>query len=268
MFSTISGRMTAILMALALLLGAGALATYVVLKRQADDGLLVNLAGRQRMLTQKMTKEAAQLVNAAHDHNDAVVSTMRDQVQNTMRVFEMTLFALRRGGPAPLDIEMTHLRDSPPAATPAIAKQLEIVMTAWEPFKKSMNDVVRSGGNDTAAAATVMATNAQLLGQMNTAVDLMQQDSEQKVNVLFIVQTVALLVGFFLVAAGIWAARATVARPLLDLAAAAHAMSTGDLSVKLTSRGTDEVRELARSFDRMRASMVALGTKGTDDDDL
>jgi len=260
--------MTAILMALALLLGAGALATYIVLERQANDGLIVNLAGRQRMLTQKMTKETAQLVNAAHDHNDAAVSAMRDQVQNTMRVFEMTLFALRRGGPAPLDLEMTHLRDSPAASTPEISKQLDVVMTAWEPFKKNMTDVVRSGGTDATAAATVMATNAGLLTHMNAAVDLMQQDSEQKVNVLFVVQTAALLLGFLVVAAGVWAARATIARPLLDLAAAAHSMSTGDLSVKLTSRGTDEVKELARSFDRMRASMVALGTKGSNDDDL
>jgi len=30
---------------------------YYVTNQQKDDGLVINLAGRQRMLTQKMTKE-------------------------------------------------------------------------------------------------------------------------------------------------------------------------------------------------------------------
>jgi methyl-accepting chemotaxis protein len=271
MFSTISGRMTAILTALALLLGANALASRIVLKRQADDGLIVNLAGRQRMLTQKMTKESAQLVNAAHSHDDLLVANMRDQLQNTMRAFEMTLFALKSGGPAPINLDMTRLRETPPASTPEISKQLELVVTTWEPFKKSMSDLIRSNGSDSAAASSVMGTNLQLLTQMNTAVDLMQQDSEEKVEVLFVVQYAALALGLILVGVGVWIARATIARPLLNLAAAARAMSRGDLNVKLDVEGTEEVKELAASFDRMRASMVAtlgggLNAKGVDDD--
>ncbi len=59
----------------------------------------------------------------------------------------------------------------------------------------------------------------------------------------------------------------------LNLAAAARAMSRGDLKVKLDAEGTEEVKELAASFDRMRASMVAtlgggLDAKGLNDDDL
>jgi methyl-accepting chemotaxis protein len=271
MFSTISGRMTAILAALALLLGAGALASHIVLKRQADDGLIVNLAGRQRMLTQKMTKESAQLVNAAHDHNDLLVADMRDQVQNTMRAFEMTLFALRSGGPAPINLDMTRMRETPPASTPEIAKQLDAVVAAWEPFKKHMGDLVHSNGGDGVAANAVMATNVMLLTQMNKAVDLMQEDSEQKVKVLYVVQIGALALGLVLVGVGVWVAHATIARPLRDLADAARAMTKGDLNVKLEANGAAEVKELAASFDRMRASMVAalgggLDVKGVDDD--
>ncbi|HTU62541.1 MAG TPA: type IV pili methyl-accepting chemotaxis transducer N-terminal domain-containing protein, partial [Polyangiales bacterium] len=108
MLSTISSRILAILTAFAILLGAGAGASHLVLKRQSDDALVVNLAGRERMLTQKMTKEGAQLVNAAHEGNQALVATQRDQLQNTMRVFEMTLLALKDGGPAPINLEMTR----------------------------------------------------------------------------------------------------------------------------------------------------------------
>ena len=73
---------------------------------------------------------------------------MRDQLQNTMRAFEMTLFALKSGGPAPINLDMTRLRETPPASTPEISKQLELVVTTWGPFKKSMSDLIRSNGSD------------------------------------------------------------------------------------------------------------------------
>jgi HAMP domain-containing protein len=101
----------------------------------------------------------------------------------------------------------------------------------------------------------------------------MQTDSEQKVNVLFIVQTAALAAGLLLVIVGVWVARATIARPLIELAAAARSMSTGNLNVELNLQGTREVKELGASFDRMRASMVAalgggFGNTSAEDDDL
>jgi methyl-accepting chemotaxis protein len=273
MLSTISSRIIALLAAFALLLASGALASHIVLKRQADDAVIVNLAGRQRMLTQKMTKESAQLLNAAHEGSEGTLASQREQLQNTLRVFEMTLFALRDGGPAPLNLEMTRMRQLPPAASTEIFKQLEAVAAVWDPFKKSMNEIVRSNGADAAAARAVMAGNLALMDQMNTAVNMMQQDSEQKVNMLFFVQSAALVLGLLLVILGGWIARSTIARPLLELAAAARSMSTGNLNVELNLRGTQEVKELGASFDRMRASMVAalgtgLGGAAMGDDDL
>ena len=274
MLSTISSRMIAILAAFALLLGGVALASHLVLKRQADDAVVVNLAGRQRMLSQKMTKEAAQLMNAAREQGgEAKLATQREQLQNTLRVFETTLLSLRDGGPAPLNLEMTRMRPLPPASTPEIKKQLDSVTAVWEPFKKSMNDLIHSNGSDVAAGRAIMDQNLPLMDQMNTAVNLMQADSEQKVNVLFVVQATALGLGLALVALGGWVARSTIARPLIELAAAARSMSTGNLNVELNLSGTKEVKELGASFDRMRASMVAalgggIGSTNLDDDDL
>jgi methyl-accepting chemotaxis protein len=270
MLATISGRITAILLSFSILLGAGALASHLVLSRQADDALVVNLAGRQRMLTQKMTKEAAELVNLAHDGADAVALTAkREQLQNTVRVFETTLFALRDGGSAPLNLEMTKMRPVAGAGVPEIKSQLTLVAGTWEPFKKSMAALLASGGLDAGAAKAVMGGNLPLMDQMNTAVTLMQQDSEDKVSVLVVVQGVSLALGLALAAVGAWVARATITRPLIELAAAARSMSTGNLNVELNLKGAREVKELGASFDRMRASMVAtLGGASLSDDDL
>jgi HAMP domain-containing protein len=114
-----------------------------------------------------------------------------------------------------------------------------------------------------------MGGNLPLMDQMNTAVTLMQQDSEDKVSVLVVVQGVSLALGLALAAVGAWVARATITRPLIELAAAARSMSTGNLNVELNLKGAREVKELGASFDRMRASMVAtLGGASLSDDDL
>jgi HAMP domain-containing protein len=53
----------------------------------------------------------------------------------------------------------------------------------------------------------------------------------------------------------------TVIKPIIELAAAADAMSRGQLDVPITARTDDEIGELARSIERMRASLKAAITR-------
>lgn len=270
MLSTISGRITLIVLSFAALLGIGAVVSHVVLSRQADDALIVNLAGRQRMLSQKMTKEAAELVNLAHAQKDGPsVALKREQLQSSIRVFETTLLALKDGGAAPLNLEMTKMRPLQPVSDPEIQKQLAAVKGLWDPFKDDMNRLIASGGSDLAASEAVMTNNLKLMDQMNVAVGSMQAASEDKVGVLVAVQYLSLACGVALAIVGAWVARSTIAGPLVQLAAAARSMSTGNLNVEFNLKGAREVEELSASFDRMRASMVAtLGGANLNDDDL
>lgn len=273
MFQTIQSRMLAIFLGFVALMASGVAASYVILERQADDGMLVNLAGRQRMLTQKMAKESVQLANAASTQNAAGVKLESDNLAQTMRVFEMTLLALRDGGSAPLNLDMTKLRHSPPAASTEIRTSLDRVLEQWEPFKRHLTGIISSSGGSARDVEAVVKANGELLAAMNKAVDLMQADQEGKVRHLYIVQSLALGCGLLLVGLGAWLARTTIAHPISELAEAARIMSTGNLNVEFRLKGTQEVRELGASFDRMRASMVAAfgsagGAKGLTDDDL
>ena len=69
------------------------------LRLQGYDAIRINLSGRQRMLSQKMTKEILL-------YNLGVVS--KDAVLSTVKVFDTTLIALKDGGNAPLDLSMTE----------------------------------------------------------------------------------------------------------------------------------------------------------------
>ena len=64
-------------------------------------GLKINLLGRQRMLSQKMTKEILLFI----DDN-----TKKEQVLKSMSVFDKTLYALKDGGDAPMDLDQKSFR--------------------------------------------------------------------------------------------------------------------------------------------------------------
>ena len=74
-----------------LILG-GVIATFLIVDSQKNDGVVINLAGRQRMLTQKMSKEALGV------HKGDNVETYRTQLKQTASLFDKTLKALMNGG--------------------------------------------------------------------------------------------------------------------------------------------------------------------------
>ena len=93
--------------------------------KQKNDSVVINLAGRQRMLSQKMTKE---ILLFAKDLLPA------DQVNKTIAVFHQTLEALTYGGKAPLDLEITKFALLPPNESKTILGQLRKVASLWETF--------------------------------------------------------------------------------------------------------------------------------------
>jgi methyl-accepting chemotaxis protein len=257
MFQTIQSKMVAIFVTFTLLLVASAATTHYVLTQKADDGLIINLAGRQRMLTQRMTKESMQLVNAAAQKDAARIDSSKDGLRATMRVFEATLLALKDGGSAPVNFDMTVMRPTSAPTSESVKKQLESVASMWAPFKKSLELVIQTSGTDETSINSVADSNLKLMGEMDSAVTLMQTDSEKKIQLLYLIQGLSLALGVGLVVLGAWTARSEISKPISDLATAAREMSIGNLNIELHPSGTREVRELGASFDRMRASMLA-----------
>ncbi|MDJ0523397.1 MAG: methyl-accepting chemotaxis protein, partial [Planctomycetota bacterium] len=73
-------------------------ATSVVTSGQKTDGLLINLAGRQRMLAEKMTKELLAYAEAPSEET-------WNALLNTKTIFGLTHQALSAGGPAPSTLD-------------------------------------------------------------------------------------------------------------------------------------------------------------------
>ena len=87
------------------------------------DALTVQIAGRQRMLIQKMSKDACEIWSGQN------LESGRKELEETMDVFETSLKALRYGYP-----EVGVL----PAPTPAIEADVEAALARWETMRETL----------------------------------------------------------------------------------------------------------------------------------
>ena len=118
---------------------------------------LVNIAGRQRMLTQKMSTEFLLIV---YGHE---VQANREKLASTMATFEKYLNALLLGDSSERIIA---------APTPRIRSQLRAVDRLWQEFKPMMEAALQGKEIDRDALADMASLNVTLLTEMDNAVDL------------------------------------------------------------------------------------------------
>jgi len=130
-------------------------------KATFELGVQVNLSGKQRMLTQKMSKETL-LISLGID-----VKQNRVSLKKTIALFDKTLVGLRKGD-ASLDLVETTNKE--------ILAQLQKVSMLWTGFK-SLVDRVANGKMDKKTLQKVATTNLPLLAAMNIAVGMYEKIS-------------------------------------------------------------------------------------------
>ncbi|HEC17620.1 MAG TPA: hypothetical protein ENI99_13755 [Sedimenticola sp.] len=116
----------------------------------------INLAGKQRMLTQKMTKELLLVANGID------VEANKASLAKTVDLFERTLKGLVNGD-ASLGL--------PGTKNPEILAQLEVVQKLWDDYKP----VLASVDTSDAGLAKAAKINIPLLVNMNKAVKLFEK---------------------------------------------------------------------------------------------
>ncbi len=228
---------------LVLLLGGGFLVTMGILESQKDDGLLVNLAGRQRMLSQRMTKEFfAYLVTGD--------GALKDKLQQSVQVFDATMKALSRGGMAPLDMAFTRTAELPPAA-PELRGRIDAVEKLWEPFREHIQAIDRSDvSQDKVLLNTVKQENEPLVEALDALTSAFQRQAEARVSHIIFVQEGLTLLGFLILGFCLLFYARSVLRPLRQLMEMTRELASGDadLTRRLPVSTGDEIGRLAEHF--------------------
>lgn len=97
---------------------------YEITQAQA---MLITIAGRQRMLTQKMAKDACEIWTGYHAEDG------RADLEKTMVIYENSIVALREGLPA---------AGIMPAPTPAIEKDLDLILERWYVIRGNLDKLL------------------------------------------------------------------------------------------------------------------------------
>ncbi len=227
--------------------------TITTLNQQRADSTIINIAGRQRMLTQKFTKEL--LDELGRGGRSGTRETTASA--NTAKLFEVSLNALRSGGQTFADLGMTQPLQIPGTGDPAIADKLAEVADLWGRLMQAATNIREAEPGSIshqAALKEVRTLNLAALKTMNQAVGMMAGNSAGKITTMMtmegIILALALIAGLLF---SMLVAR-HITGPLGRVVAATRKIAKGDLDIDLQalrSEARDEVGELARSFHSM-----------------
>jgi len=131
-----------------------------------QSGTVINLAGKQRMLTQKMSKEALFIAKGVD------VDKNKENLKKTAELFDKTLKGLVDGD-SDLKLPKTENKE--------ILAQLDKVKELWKPFKENIDKVV-DGKADKATLEAIAKDNIPLLKEMNKAVGMYAKASGSKLD--------------------------------------------------------------------------------------
>jgi len=226
-------------------------ATFWGLDAQKEDAVVINLAGRQRMLIQQMTRLALEIENQGLEEYITLL-------QESQSAFEQTLLALRNGGDTPYlagrSVEL------PKTDSAVILKQIDQVQLSWQSYQEHLNVILSAppGSQDLSQAVNAVEDiSTTLVAEADQLVRLYEAQSTAKVTALRSVQIAFLLSALMLLTMGVWITYRYVLQPLQELGKAADQIGSGNLETPVKVRGDIEIQLLSGTMEDMRHKLHA-----------
>lgn len=178
---------------------------FFTLNELDGDAQVINVSGRQRMLSQKMTKETLFITN------DIEREINLGNLRKTVDLFQQSTTGL---------IEGDSKLKLPPTEDSVTLDQLQIVVGIWEEMHP-MLEVVLYNPTDTPAfqkaVGVIRNRNLALLQEMNKAVEMYEAGSTRTVYLLKIVLSIGAALSLVLSVIGLLFVNRKVIKPLRSL---------------------------------------------------
>ena len=197
----------------------------------------INLAGRQRMLSQQITKDALMIRQGV---------CTRAELERGREAFTTTLDGLLEGDP---ELGLRRTED------PEIRRRLQEVKGQWEAFLPLARGVAEADEVDRAELTRLQAASFELLTTMNAAVGLMEARANAALTRLSTTALILLLLSLGTALIAYLVIRRTVLVRLHRVTKTMQAIAgTRDLRMRLPERPADEVGEAAKAFNVMMSA--------------
>lgn len=224
--------------------------TIITLDNQKKDGMVINIAGRQRMLTQKYSKEFFLALQHAQKNDTEIDDRL---MKKTQRLFDLSLQALSQGGTTYLDLGMTKEIELAQEKDKQIINQLTEVDRLWSQLQNKINSVSPKQ-HQKEELTDINKLSVKLLVNMNKAVVMLARNSEAKVQKMLGCQKGSWAVTmFFSILLG-WLIARNITEPLKKIVNATTRVSKGDLKFyDYDKTHKDELGILAVQVNKMRS---------------
>ncbi|WP_375748339.1 methyl-accepting chemotaxis protein [Vibrio sp. HN007] len=229
----------------------------VTLDRNRVDSTIVNMAGRQRMLTKKFASEVMLSVYEGHRSVHNILD-----YNHTATLYELSLNALQRGGKTFADLSMANELFLPENGVNDFVRKLEEVSKLWLQQKSMAMALINSQTVPTEEQVdNYMLANQEALVLMHEAVLLYNEHAEQNVQALkqdiILISLVGVLVSIF----AITMVGRTITKPIDNMVEVSLATSQGDLEdrediVRLINKS--ELGVLAKNIQSMRHALSSV----------
>ncbi|MGL1933955.1 MAG: bacteriohemerythrin [Fibrobacterales bacterium] len=231
------------------------IATLIILAAVESDSEVVNLAGRQRMLSQKIYKDV--LLCVFESNTGGGRSKTKEDMHNAIRVFDETLDGLLKGGEIPLSLAVDSKKIIAPKAHPDEVKKLKQVDVIWTELTMMLTKLESDGFKNSDLIKDVDHLFEALLVASDASVQELQLESEAHVETLKMIQFVGVVLGglctlfaFFIVI--------RVLRKLERANRILQKYSEGDLTELISIDEIDEIDETLNKVGKLGENMTSL----------
>lgn len=226
--------------------GAALLSGFILftLFHQRDYAFMINVAGRQRMLLQRMTKDLL-----AHSAGIEPGGSLREAME-AMEVFEGNLMAFGRGGRISDGRETKEIEGIHDEAT---RKKLQEVMDSWGSFKARIHSYQE--GHDRKILPEIYRASGVIGAQIEEAVKTFEGSVRRELTRSLILGTTlftAYILGGILV---FFFVERNIAGPVQGLIHGIQAVANGRLKTRVNPAGVGEILEALESFNTMVARL-------------
>lgn len=224
--------------------------TASTLNTQKSDGTTINIAGRQRMLVQKFTKEFFFAIQQAQ-----ISATEFDNRQTikTQQLFDKSLKALKEGGSTFLDLNMTKTIKLPNTTNKLIYQKLNEVEQLWQQLQEETQrfdikiDQIQQ-------LEKINLLSIEVLISMNQVVVMFANDSDEKIQSMLSYQ---LWIWFFAILFSsiiAWMIATNITTPLSHIIKATKRIGDGNLQeYPCKKHYRDELGTLISQIEQMRS---------------
>ncbi|MCK5736987.1 MAG: type IV pili methyl-accepting chemotaxis transducer N-terminal domain-containing protein, partial [Spirochaetaceae bacterium] len=229
---------------------------FTLLGMSKDDSLLVNLSGRQRMLSQRISKNVFLLQlestgSTQYIDKDSVLG----ELNGAIKLYDETINAFLNGGAITDGTGgKGEIQDIGKHKLTA-----EIAYKLWIDFRKSAEKVIST--NNPVAAGFIYENSNKLLKLSNDIVTVLQHDADRKLNImknfqyLIVSLSVGILVLIFIIL------NLIINKPLLRVRESMKKGMDGDLTAEIKISSKDEIGQLSSDYNSLLSSLRNLITQ-------